>query len=836
MFKVDRIVLKRFTGMSLHEIAEFDFTIKTPITIILGGNGSGKTSLLSVYFPVCPPKEDLMDGGSYTNYCQKDDTKYKCHVKRTGGTLHCTIVNLTTNEEVVSKVNPKVYNANIEDLFGLNRERKELLNGENILTRAGTAQRRQWFTMLSTSNLTYALGFYARLRKHLTALGNQADYVRGKIAETKVRVVEDESERLQLETRLQQLEKEINQLAASLANTPATDPNVDEDYIRHLLAQCGEVSKFVVASESIPVQEDIDAAQLTIQNLNGQIQTWGAVYSERNKALSQLMDEEARQQYLMRNHTGLKEQMEKLTETVQGYENRQYMFPGLFDTQLTIGELISATTVAQEFTPLLQSNLDGLTTRETIRAIQERLLPIENRVSELAGKRINLERLLGEDRSMLQHIRDTDEVSCPNCTHTFKPGVGKLTEGDLLQRIQTGENHIVIVATEIEQLTREQTSLIEEMKRLQAIREIVMTFSRDRVLGILFKKLTEEEAFRQHRYKFGGIMTVFFDELAEATHYLRACKDLDKTKSEWAELARAQGNVDTTLEARIKIQQEAVNEALQAKYDVEGTLKQAQAHLSSLQRTKTAVENFKVLEGRLESALRLYSNNLAVKEVESLRDSRWDQFSIARERYRLMQQELDKLAELEKELERLLKHQHTTKLMVQSFSPEKGVLRRHFFNSIARVTEMMSSYIEHIWAYPMQVLPCDMSEGDLDYRFPYRLKDNAEPVFDICKGSAAQRDIFDLTFRLTAYRCLGLKQYPLLLDEPGATFDEAHRNELVDFLKMLLHSDEFSQIIVISHNSEVHSKLVGADYCVLESEGITPPPVYNQNVKITYND
>lgn len=836
MFKVDRIVLKRFTGMSLHEIAEFDFTIKTPITIILGGNGSGKTSLLSVYFPVCPPKEDLMDGGSYTNYCQMDDTKYKCHVKRTGGTLHCTIVNLTTNEEVVSKVNPKVYNANIEDLFGLNRERKELLNGENILTRAGTAQRRQWFTMLSTSNLTYALGFYARLRKHLTALGNQADYVRGKIAETKVRVVEDESERLQLETRLQQLEKEINQLAASLANTPATDPNVDEDYIRHLLAQAGEVGKFVVGSETIPVQEDIDAAQLTIQNLNGQIQTWGAVYSERNKALSQLMDEEARQQYLMRNHTGLKEQMEKLSASVKQYESREYMFKGLFNPQFTVAELKAANDAAREFAHTLQNNVDALTRRSTLRILEAELLPVESLITQCAAKKVQLERLLAEDQSMLQHLRDTDEVSCPNCTHTFKPGAGKLTEVDLVQRVRVGNEHIAIVVAEMEKHQRRQTEILEEMKRLQVIREIAMTYSRDRVLSALFKKLTEEDAFRVYRSKFGAIVSTFFDELAEAMLYVREWEQLEKTRNEWAELARAQGNVDTTLEARIKIQQDAVNEALKAKYDVEGTLKQAQAHLSSLMRTKTAVENFKVLEGRLESALRLYSNNLAVKEVESLRDSRWDQFSIARERYRLMQQELDKLAELEKELERLLKHQHTTKLMVQSFSPEKGVLRRHFFNSIARVTEMMSSYIEHIWAYPMQVLPCDMSEGDLDYRFPYRLKDNAEPVFDICKGSAAQRDIFDLTFRLTAYRCLGLKQYPLLLDEPGATFDEAHRNELVDFLKMLLHSDEFSQIIVISHNSEVHSKLVGADYCVLESEGITPPPVYNQNVKITYND
>ncbi|ANZ50371.1 putative SMC domain-containing protein [Erwinia phage vB_EamM_Phobos] len=837
MLKVERIILKGFTGMSLHDIAEFDFTIKSPITIILGGNGSGKTSLLSVYLPVCPPKEDFKDGGSYTNICLVNDTRYKFHVKRTGSTLHCSITNMTTKDEVVTNVNPKVYNANVQDITGLTKEIKDMLNGELSLTRAGTAQRRSWFTLLSTSDLGYALGFYTRLRKHLTALGNQIDYVRGKIAETKTRVVEDTVEREVLETRLKTLEDEINHLTNSLANTPATDPNIDHGYIESIIKEAGSVSRHIVGQDKlIPTETDIGYLNNAIRQYGELVSSWSAVYVERNKALCALVDEQNRQEYLMRDHQGLQTQIADLKMHLGGYDMRDRLYPALYESFFDAEHLQGAAKTAQEFTYTLQTNVDGLTTRDTLKVLQERVGPLDEQIVAVTNHIVRLERLLGEDQTMLQHLRDTDEVSCPNCTHTFKPGVGKLTEADLLQRIDAGTKHKAAKTLELDDAKRVRGEILEEMKRLQTIRELVLTYSRDPILSHLFKKLSEEDAFRVNRQRFGALIQAFFEEITDATVYARTAQQLQKAEKEWEELARAKGNIDTTLADRVAVQREAVDEALREKYRIENELSEAKTRLDKHMQVDAASKRFVELEKKLTNAVRLHANNLAVKQVEDHRAMRWDQYSVARERFRIMQQELDKLLEMEKELERLVSHQHNAKLMVQSFSPEKGVLRRYFFNSIARVTEMMSKYIEHVWSYPMKVLPCDMSEGELDYRFPYTLKDNPEPVFDICKGSAAQRDIFDLAFRLTGYRALGLEQFPLLLDEPGATFDEHHRNELVDFVKMLLNSGQFSQIIVISHNSEVHSKLSGADYCVLESDGITPPPVYNQHVKVTYNE
>ena len=134
----------------------------------------------------------------------------------------------------------------------------------------------------------------------------------------------------------------------------------------------------------------------------------------------------------------------------------------------------------------------------------------------------------------------------------------------------------------------------------------------------------------------------------------------------------------------------------------------------------------------------------------------------------------------------------------------------------------------------MRVMPCDMTDGELDYLFPFKLKDKEEPAPDVSKGSKAQKAMFDLAYRLTSYKGLGLQNFPLLLDEPSEGMDEAHRHRLVDFIKRLSSSGEFSQLIVVSHDSDVHSKLNEASYCVVEPEGVTLPDVYNEHVKIQY--
>lgn len=837
MLKVERIILNGFTGMGLHEIEEFDFSINSPITIILGGNGCGKSTMLRVFLPLCPPKEDIKEGGSYTNISQVNDKRYKFYVYRNGGSLQCTITDLDKNEDVVTKVNPKVYNSNVEELTGLTKEIKEMLNGELTLTGASSALRRTWFTLLSTSDLSYALGFYQRIRQHAREQDIIAEHTRRKISECKTKIVDDEAERLILEERLKQLELEIRELTKGLEKAPSTDYSVNEEYIlRTLKNTSSDAMAFIGSDKPLYTDEDMDTCKQQIADSNSYINSRREMLQLHNRNLSELLDEDNRQKFLMRNHSGIQETIEKLKATLTEMRSRAYLFPSLFDEErFSIGGFEHAKRLAQNFTTTLSLSVDAIKLGLTRKDLAEAVKKFDSDILEYTNMRPLIEKQHLEDQALLQHIRETDDVSCPNCQHRFKPGVGYLTEADVLTRINQNSEKLETLTKRVEKLQSDREPFLAEYTAVEKIREIAMQFSQDLILEVLFKRFMEEDAFRRNRSRFSSILSTFFEEIEQAITYIRTVEQLVKAESDWKEAAAAVGGgIDTVLPKKIESLRALIDQTQQDLNEASGTHEQLCERLKTITRVIHSIDSFKENYAVLMRYMTTHVNNETVSIVKDEHKMKWDQYSVAKERYRMMEAEIAQMQKLEKELDAIVLRAHNAKMIVAAFSPEKGVLSRYLFISISRITEMITKYIEHVWSYPLKVYPCDMSEGDLDYKFPYRLNEKDEPVSDISRGSTAQKEIIDLTYRLTAYQALNLKQYPLLLDEPGSGFDEAHRSALVDFIKMLIDTDKFSQALVISHNSDVHSKLNGADYCVVESEGITLPQRYNEHVRITY--
>jgi len=835
MLKVERIILKGFTGMGLHDIAKFDFTVTTPVTIILGGNGSGKSSLLSVYLPLCPAKSDLADGGEYTNFSLVGIQRFKFHVRRKGSSLICCIDNLTTGENVVTDVNPKVYNTHVESMTGLTKEIKELINGELHLTRANTPLRKAWFSKMSTSDLAHALGFYTRLRKHYNALGNQIDYVSGKISDSRVRVIEDQEARERLESRMEEMQLEISQLNRVLEKRPSTDRALTPAALKDQMEKMRKITDMILDGDTvIPTQEMIDEEQRLLLEAREWVASSEATLKAYNRELSQLTDEQNRQSYLMRNHSGLQTTIDRLSGELANLQTQQRVFADLFDTErFVVPVLVDAESHAGEFTSTLTRLIDRLQTNRRLKEMEEELQQFDVKCSyqnEKIGRCENVLRNLQHD---LKHYHDTSEVDCPQCQFHFRPGVTRSLEA-LTGEYNQNETYLAQLKADMETLMRERGEVEEEVLTLRNIRGIIMTYSRDPVLSILFKRLQEEEAFTTNRSRFGGLVMAFFDEIREAQHFHRLVDQLDKAKREWQEAAMTVGNVDAVLPEKIRRLEEQIQATTQALSEHRQYAQEKNQSVSRLSVLSTSVVAFKAFYEDFQRNLVVAQNTAVVDHLNQARESKLDAYATARDRYRQMTTELDQLANMEKDLAALQAERHEARQMITAWSPEQGVLRKYYYKAIVRITEMMNHYIDLVWTYPMRVMPCDMTDGELDYLFPFKLKDKDEPVPDVGKGSKAQKAMFDLAYRLTSYKGLGLQNFPLLLDEPSEGMDEAHRHRLVDFIKRLSSSGEFSQLIVVSHDSDVHSKLNEASYCVVEPEGVTLPDVYNEHVKIQY--
>lgn len=834
MLKVERIILKGFTGMGLHEIETFDFTLMSDVTIILGGNGCGKTSLLNVFFPIAPPKTDFVDGGVYTNIALCGDDRYEFKVKRDGNSLVCFIKNLSKDLVVLDHANAKVYNSRVYELTGIDKEVKELINGEALLTNGNTEQRRKWFTRMSTSDLSYALDFYKKLRKQASLMNGAIDHTAKKIADLQVRVLHDDEERKLLSARLVEMESELRQLDEAIAVLPNFDGSSNRDKIVAFLKSLESQVAKVLNERTLPTDLEISVAEQTLSVWKESAASADATTDAYSRELSILMDESTRQEYLMKNHTGLKETIGDLEQALANFTVEHWQWGELpLGDNITVQMLINAQNDLSQWTYSLSGSLDEINHPSRLREAEERLAG-HDAIS--AGLREQLQRAenvlngLEHDRT---HFIDTQEVTCPRCTHVFRPGIN-----DSLENIEAAIRREVEVCkglrTKIETHQSTRGDIETDVVAKRRIRDIIMTYTKDPVVGLFFKRLIVEEVFTINRDRYAMMSVQFFEELKQAIEYRRVFEDLVKAKKDWDKAVNAVGNIDGALSAKIDRIRALLAESSQKRSDAQREVVKWREELHRLNDVRTTVEflsrAFTVLDTMIETS----TTNVMVTCLQTKRQSLLDTYAVARDRFRQMDSELQTLASLESEQKELQHRQKNIRLMITAWSPEKGVLKKYIYNSIVRITEMMNRYIGAVWQYPMNVLPCDVSEGDLDYTFPYTLKNNPDPVVDVVKGSKAQKNIFNLSYRLTAYKGLNLRQYPLLLDEPSEGMDEEHKQALVAFIKMLSESGEFSQVIVVSHEPEVHSKLNEATYCVVEPTGVTLPPVYNVGVKIKY--
>ena len=192
---------------------------------------------------------------------------------------------------------------------------------------------------------------------------------------------------------------------------------------------------------------------------------------------------------------------------------------------------------------------------------------------------------------------------------------------------------------------------------------------------------------------------------------------------------------------------------------------------------------------------------------------------------------------LEKQVDTLSNELKVWDAVLDALNPTDGLIAEGLLGYIKIFLARMNGLIASIWTYPLIIHPSKMSEEsetELSYRFPMTVGISDKPKNDVNQGSDGICEVIDLAFRMVAMKALGLKGYPLYLDEFGRTFDNKHRENALRLVERL--SEEFieDQIFMVSHSFMEYSVLNDVAFCVLSEDNIVlPPKNINQGVVIT---
>lgn len=822
--KIVKLILAGYNRLMLNNIKFFEYTPTSPYQLVLGTNGSGKSSILEELSPLPAHHDDFPQGGYKLIEIVKDVHTYRLESKFTGkGTGKHSF--LKDDVELNPGATPAVQKELVKQEFGLTPDTHSIVLGTELFTKMSTARRREVITSLSNNDLSYALGTYNKFRTALRDSQGAYKHVKNRLVVESEKLV-NLSDLGGIEERVAELEYEITTLMEIRENN-LPDRRETVERLRRAMEELTTLSTRILKADlSQPegyVFKSVEDIDFVINGISAKEQ---AARSLSAHYTTELMELNSFIETLKSSGFTAIEDIRNQIDNLRYELNQPENSFRLFELE---GDVRAIRLASENVIPILAEVLHQLpdnSDRYFSPAGKERAGE-ENRV--LLEK---IDGLLGERREIqhrIKHIREEKETECPACLHKWKAGAGAVSLEEL-------ENKAVMLASkahELEERVKVNTKYLEEFeeysKALQNYRFLVQ--SNPVSLGKLWDYLSARGCPFSKPSSNIEILALWTVDVETGENLHRLKEELSKLEDALAACERL-GDADASRyigkseELSVKIEQ--------ANCEIETCLKELKSLTRFRKEVCTVIETHASLEIKIQQARELIRTLISVNKDGIVREClSTAQASMATAQTQLNERKglEDIIEDLKNSSDRLELDVAAFKLITEGLSPTEGLIAESLNGFIECFCSQMNEVIAQIWTYDLKVMPCSLESGELDYKFPLKVMQE-RPVSDIAKGSRAQTEVVDFAFKVVAMLYMDFVQWPLLLDEFGSGFDEQHRVNAMNYVKLLIDAKRYSQLFMISHYASSHGSMTQAEVCVLDSTNIVVPGAHNKHVRM----
>ena len=816
--KIVRLEVYGFKRLMLNNIKHFVYTPTSTHQLILGTNGSGKSSILSELSPL---------PGHHSNYT-KDGYK-KITLAHHGRVYHLESVFKTNKHSFVvdegEDLNPGgTASAQLELVmqhFGINKDIHDLLTGEVRFTQLGPGDRRKWITMISRTDYGYAMSTFKRI-------AGRARDQQGALKHLNQRLTQ-ETHNLQalqdvegLDERALQLRDELNHLMLErIPNLPSL--HAQQSRMRELADSLELRAKeyfrnlaYVPRNKRYRSNEDVtfDLQRLdtNIHSTQTLIERMGNEFTDMESVINSVQVEAGESldnlpELIVQQHA----EIQRLLEEQQLFRELASPSEILRDWQ-SIGEEV------QLVFRQLPDNLDRRYSRESIRQAELEIAQHQGRVDQSMSK-------IHSIQNRIAAMEEARETECPSCKYVWRPGY---SEVEMAQLRYDQDQHGLIV-DEAKVKIKELQAFMEECQGYtelyQRFRGFAQGYPR---LQPLWNHILEKQLLLDNPRGNLGLFVQWQRDLELNVQFEQARKRLQH----YQDLQERQSSMGDSAHFSRRMQrlQEEIETATR------------ELHLQRTERTDTdrfyrQLLRMQEIAGRMETDFNEIER-IQAGLVDSLRNDIIDetvtqhQTELGAIMRKLSEKESQEgiVRDLQQSKQEVELDAKALQLLTQALSPNEGLIAEQLASDIGCLVAQLNSVINSIWTYDFTILSCGMDSGELDYKFPVQFATSDFGSPDISRTSKGQRQVIDFAFQLTVMLYLNLTDYPLFLDEPGEGFDEQHRIKLMDFVKQLMEMGRHSQLFMISHYASSHGSFVNAETLVLDASNISVPGTYNQHV------
>lgn len=824
------IILCKYKRLALNHIDYIELTPEQKIQLILGTNGSGKSSLLSQITPLPANHQDYHKDGYKIIEILHNNSHYllKNLFGQTGNKFHFIKDGVELNDGLTAST----YRELVKQEFNITQDVHDLITGATLFHEMSVSERRNWFTKISSADYTYALQYFAKLKEQ------HRDMV-GAIKMQQSRLVQ-ESEKLLTPEQEEKCRNEISILTETLHSfleMKSPVKTTGQEIVRNIQSQDNELS--MLSSElmryrasflkngKISSIEEIDAAlietQAIILSCESQIAKLAVDIESQDKILESVRNSN------LDDIGNIDQTVDKLMTESMSLKTQLRMPFEIPQAQQAFSALLSVLDQLHHVSSELEENRDRKYSRDSYTA----LLSNQTRLEQLLLRAQSSQTNLTAQKKELEHFKEHNRLECPNCSHVWFKGYDetkyRIVCSDL-SNIESTIEKIKLEKSENDELLRKTVAYLEQYRNY-------VTISRSLpVLNPLWDHLLQSDLIFNEPKQLPRLLETLKLDLQISMKSEDVNKRLDEALKLRETLSKSQEtSVSSIVEHsnRLHAELHVCNAKLQSSRNAHRLLTQSKQSIVETARIQERIEELLSQRDALTADLTEAAKRSALNEAIQM-----VQLELTQREQMVSKIDVQKalIANIEAQVKDMTEKSEVLKIAITELSPSHGLIAKGLTGFINHYIAQMNNFIKKIWLYPMELLlvtPTDDDDFELDYKFSVRVNDN-QPIPDVAKGSAGMREIFNLAFKIVSMQYLGLDKAPLTMDEFGANLDMAHRQSAHYAIANLLTNSNFSQIFMVSHYESSYGSLKNSDITVLcpSNIGLPKDAVFNKVCKM----
>lgn len=838
-FSLESVEFEGFLGYIKPRIKTFKANFDKKLQILTATNGCGKSTTISELNPFPIEKSLFTKEGYKVIIFSYNSKRYKVVSSHKRNDL----IDLETNENLNDGGTITQHLALIKQLFNIDPFTWSIAMGSINFTDVDKNTRRLWVERISGIDFNYPFTLYKKVTGEMSSLKGAYKHINSQLATEagKLISVEELNDLVQLKDNLTQSVKRL-----LLANDTSISPNGKLELERDISRLERTAKELQLNYNKLGYFINPFSHLGSIDNLREEVMNTRVVLSGKEKDQEQVIKAlEERSELILKlegdngfDSVKVGSELTRL-KTVQG-EVRGVLQSTECNSSLM--KVLSNIEVASNFYKVvnnLEIELSEYLTTGCNFTDSSLILPYprdtyQTKVNLLNHKHQEITRLETGIRYLeddLENVKNGKEVVCTNCNTTFLPGEDKVAH--LTKEIKSNNALLTKLNLEVEDLV----ATTDAYTTITSNRELVTHYIRKQVYSSSPWYMSTVEGYLDSDITLSALMSNIKRDSYTAYNLEKGLGATERIKT-LESLLREHEAIKNVVDGEV-INKEVAE--LEAKLNgIRGEIRSTEVLLKEMEHTGKTYKKHITLLNDLQATLTTLSdkriqlvkvlNNVALEAVES--DL---QVQLATITKKVNDNEIltNLISKLESMLEKTQGDLEILKVIEKAFNPTNGLIAEQLVGYVTQFTKQISSVVDQLWGYPMEVLPCNIEgKKGMDYKFPFKVGDS--PVPDISKGSKSQVSVINLAVMLATRANLELEGLPMFLDEVGGGFDTVHNEKLSEFIRSLLNHYHCSNVFLVHHDVSVRNSLGPYDTIVFDASQVIVDSHYNEHVEITY--